>query len=378
MLIDAVPELSPFIPAWRALAEDAPMSSPEWLLAWWEVYAKPKDRLSLLLFHKSEGSLVGLAPLFLEDAEGKATYRILGVADDVTHHATWLAAPGWEDRIGKEVARYLLGCESSWKRLLFEAVDDEAEAVYATVRHLADNGLLHHRRQINSCWRIDLPSTWDEYLQTLSKSLRKRCRKLQRQFFDSGIMTLRQAETEAELNEGFEILLKLHSARWGSAEKPLGAFDDDKFHRFHQKVARTMLTRNQLRLAWLEYGDKPVAIEYQFFDDNTVYAYQAGVDLSVNDECSPGKLTMMAAIRFAIEHGCKWFDLLRGNDPYKANWRAVPRPCHDLRVWSRRSPGRMEWFLWNGYTMAVRYLKPVLPEKLVHRTLLLLRGMKKS
>jgi CelD/BcsL family acetyltransferase involved in cellulose biosynthesis len=85
----------------------------------------------------------------------------------------------------------------------------------------------------------------------------------------------------------------------------------------------------------------------------------------------------MAAIRFAIDRGCQTFDLLRGDEPYKANWRAVPTPCYDLRVWPRRCEGLLEWFAWEGYTRVVRWLKPLIPQSVVHRGLTLLRAMKK-
>jgi CelD/BcsL family acetyltransferase involved in cellulose biosynthesis len=183
-------------------------------------------------------------------------------------------------------------------------------------------------------------------------------------------------ETEEDLKEGFEILLMLHSVRWGKGKKSLGVFADDKFRTFHEMISRNLLARKQLRLAWLECGGKPIAIEYQFFDSRTVYAYQAGIDLSVNDEYSPGKLTMMAAIRYAIEHGHETFDLLRGDEPYKSNWRAVSFPCYDLRLWPRRGLGCMEWAMWKGYSLVTRLLKPIIPQAIIHRGLTLFRAMR--
>jgi CelD/BcsL family acetyltransferase involved in cellulose biosynthesis len=374
--IDSVSELSPFLHAWRELARGAPMQSPEWLLTWWEVFSKPEDELCLLLFHGARGELVGLAPLYLQGKGGHATFRILGVADNCTHHMTWLCVPGMEVLIGTEVARFLYNCRTNWKRLFFESVDANATAIHATVHRLAEKGLLYHQRQINSCWAIVLPSTWDEYLQTLSRSLRKRCRKLQRQFLDSGIIKVRQAGTGSELKEGFEILLKLHSARWGKTAGAQGVFADDKFRSFHEQVSKEFLARKQLRLAWLECEGNPIAIEYQFFDARAVYAYQAGIDLPLDNEYSPGKLTMMVAIQFAIARGCICFDLLCGDEPYKANWRAVPVQCHELRVWPRRGMGYVEWVNWKGYSMVVHWLKPVIPQVLVHRALTMFRVLK--
>jgi CelD/BcsL family acetyltransferase involved in cellulose biosynthesis len=230
---------------------------------------------------------------------------------------------------------------------------------------LSENGCLCHQRPINSCWKIALPATWDDYLRLISGSLRKRCRKLQRQFFDSGKIQVRQVESEADLDKGFEVLLKLHAARWGSARMPLGVFGDQRFRTFHETVSRKLLARKKLRLAWLECDGKPIAVEYQFVDAKVVYAYQAGIDLSM-DEYSPGKLSMMAAIQFAISRGCRFFDLLGGDEPYKANWRAVPVARHDHRVWRSRRRGWLEWSMWSAYTLAAARLKPVLPPRFIY------------
>ena len=375
--IPAAPALVPFLDAWRELAAGAPMRSPEWLLGWWESFATPDDALSILLCHEPGGALVGLAPLYLQKPGENGTFRLLGAADNCTHHSDWLAVPGWEARVGTAVARFLLDCGHEWQRLVFEAVNADAEAIHATVNALAENGCLRHQRQVNSCWKIPLPATWEEYLGMLSGSLRKRCRKLQRQFFDSGEIEIRQAETEAELHEGFRLLLRLHGARWGSPSQPLGVFEDRRFRGFHERIARELLACGQLRLAWLERAGRPLAVEYQFFDSDAVYAYQAGIDLAA-DEYSPGKLTMMAAIQFAIANGCRFFDLLGGDEPYKANWRAVPVACHDLRAWQKRGRGPVEWAAWWGYTGAVRRLKPIVPTRLTDLGLKLSRAGKNA
>jgi CelD/BcsL family acetyltransferase involved in cellulose biosynthesis len=363
--IDSPTSLFPYLDPWRKLAGGAPMRSPEWLLSWWEDYATPDDELYILLIHEPKGSLVGLAPLYLQGVGSSKTFRLLGSGDACTTHTTWLSAAGWETRVGKEVARFLLECETNWKRLVFESVDVDATAVHSTVNCLAENGCLRHSRRINNCWRIHLPDTWEDYLQSLSRSLRKRCRKLQRQFFDSGKIRVRQVESEADLRKGFDVLLKLHAARWGNNKKPLGVFEDQRFRNFHKKVSRKFLARDKLRLAWLECHGDPIAVEYQFVGPKAVYAYQAGIDLEMN-EYAPGKLTMMAAIQYSIEQGFKYLDLLRGDEPYKSHWRAVPKSCHDLRVWKKQPVGLVEWTMWSGYTWMVRRLTPVIPPRLIN------------
>jgi CelD/BcsL family acetyltransferase involved in cellulose biosynthesis len=373
--VNSVAELGPRLDDWRTLAAGRPMRSPEWLLGWWATYAMPGDELRIFLVTDTEETLVGLAPLYLQKYGGGATFQALGARDHCTHHTDWLATPGFEADVGRAIARSLLQCHQDWQKLLFDAVAVDAEAIRATMDHLTGQGFLGHQRQVNNCWKISLPATWDDYLQMLSRSLRKRCRRLQRQFFDSGKITLRQVEKEADLEEGIQVLLKLHAARWGSTKQSLGVFSDQKFRNFHESVSRQLLINRQLRLAWLECDGHPIAVEYQFFNAEVVYAYQAGLDLKMS-EYAPGKLSMMAAIQFAIAKGCQTFDLLGGDEPYKSNWRAEPIVCHDLRVWQRSPRGLLEWSGWSLYTMAASRLKPLIPEPLVNFIFKLLRSIK--
>jgi CelD/BcsL family acetyltransferase involved in cellulose biosynthesis len=376
--IDSPAQLTPHLEGWRELAAGTPTRTPEWFLTWWDIYASPSDRLCVLLFQDSKEGLVGLAPLYLENfSSSKARFRLLGSGEACTNHTTWLAAAGWETRVGVEVARFLLHCKSNWNQLFLEWIDGDDAAIRATITCLAENGFHVHERPVQSCWQIPLPATWDDYLRMLSRSRRKRCRKLQREFFDSGRVRLREVENERDLEKGFEVLLQLHAARWGDSKNPHGVFSSERFLRFHRAVADKLLARNQLRLAWLECEDGPMAVEYQFVGPVSVHAYQAGVDLSM-DRFSPGKLTIMAAVQFAIARGCKFLDLSRGDEPYKSNWRAAPTSCYDVRVWPDGVRGRLEHAIWSLYGLVTRVGKPLLPERLIRSGLQLVKHLRRK
>ena len=326
--------------AWRALTLGAPMKSPEWLLVWWRHYAGPDDELCVLLFHEPAGALVGLAPLYIETVGKKKIVRLLGSGDASTNHTTWLTATDWQSRVSHAVAQFLLDLKPGWHSIQFHSVDTDDVAINATGIFLAENGCLVRNTPLHNCWEIALPPSWDNYLKMLSKSHRKRCLKLQRQFIESGRVTVHRVTNEAELSKGFEILLLLHAARWSTAAHPLGCFSDQRFRTFHEIVAQELLKRNQLLLVWLEYEGRPIAVEYQFIDQKTVYSYQAGMDPLVT-EFPPGNLSIMVSIRFAIEHGYESFDFSRGDQPYKSNWRATPTACNDIYVWQNNLLGRL-------------------------------------
>jgi len=367
--LSAESELEPHREAWCKLACGVPTRSPHWLLVWWHFYRREGDTLCVLLFHDEGGELVGLAPLYL--GKGK-TVRLLGSGAASTNHTTWLSAGGEEHTIGVAVSEFLLAARQEWNRIKFDSADADDPALNATVTHLAQHGCLVCSTPQHSCWRILLPPSWEEYLMTLSRIHRKRCRKLQ-QLLDTGRVQVHKVMGAADFSRGFDILLLLHGARWGAADQPLGCFSDTTFREFHRAAAQELLAHDQLLLVWLELDGKPIAVEYQFAGGGTIYSYQAGMDPSIV-EFSPGSLSILASIRDSIAQGFVSFDLSRGDQPYKANWRATPAASYDLRIWPDRIGGRLEHGVWELRNQAeqermrwVRRIKARVPKRFIER-----------
>jgi hypothetical protein len=51
-------------------------------------------------------------------------------------------------------------------------------------------------------------------------------------------------------------------------------------------------------------------------------------------------------LRQAIADGCRAIDFLRGDEPYKAHWRAVPRPSVELRIAAPHAGARLRHTAW--------------------------------
>jgi CelD/BcsL family acetyltransferase involved in cellulose biosynthesis len=376
--INNITDLNPYRSAWRGLADETPMRTPLWLLSWWEYYGEPDDELCILIVTGPDDTLVGLAPLYIHMGGKRRTVRLLGSGDVCTNHSTWLAAPGWEAPVAEEVTRCLLQLQPGWDTVELDAVDADDVAINTSVERLAESGYLVRRTPRQSNWRITLPAAWKDYEMMLSRSQRKRCRKMQRRLLRSGEVKVHRVINESEFIKGFEIMLRLHATRWGSGNRPLGGFSDPRFHRFHRTVARELLRRKQLHLSWLEYEGAPIAAEYQFADRNAVYSYQAGMDPSITD-FPPGNLSIMASLQFAIANGYETFDLASGDQPYKSNWRATATPCHDIRIWPATLTGRVQHFIWGVRDLAetvrmwlVRRVKALLPSRGIEAVRLLL------
>jgi CelD/BcsL family acetyltransferase involved in cellulose biosynthesis len=114
-------------------------------------------------------------------------------------------------------------------------------------------------------------------------------------------------------------------------------------------VTRRFLRRGRLRLHWLELDERPIAAEYGLAGTRTVYSYQGGFDPTASDE-SPGHLITLATLKLAIDHGFSALDLLRGDEPYKAHWRAVARPSVRLRIVAAHTSARIRHGVWAAAT----------------------------
>ena len=106
-----------------------------------------------------------------------------------------------------------------------------------------------------------------------------------------------------------------------------------------------MLASGQLLLSWVTMDGQPLAAEYHLRGGGVVYAYQSGVDPEALKH-SPGQLSNMIAIRRAVAQGYRAFDFLRGDEPYKAHWRAKPRATLEIRVAAPRAAAWLRHGVW--------------------------------
>ncbi|MCI0333227.1 MAG: GNAT family N-acetyltransferase [Planctomycetes bacterium] len=353
-------ELRALEAGWNGLSGDSPFRSWDWLATWWNHYgetdrrqrdycgkASPDRQLHVLAVYGegsngngNQQSLIGVAPWFLDRTIVKGNVlRWLGCGEVCTDHLSLVCKPEDRERVATEVAEALTVQCDDWDRLDLSAVDADDYAALALAAHLEERECLVSRQAADSCWVLDLPASWDEYLAAISKSHRKKLRQLERRVLESGRVQWNTVTNAVEFEAAWPLLVDLHQRRRRSLGEP-GCFASRSFHDFHQEVARRMLERGQLRMSWLALDGMPAAAEYQFADRGATYAYQGGVDPERLEE-EPGRLSTIICLRRAIEEGHRRFDFLRGDEPYKAHWRAQQQTTYDYRVVPNRRLARL-------------------------------------
>jgi CelD/BcsL family acetyltransferase involved in cellulose biosynthesis len=372
--------LAPLATEWNELACGVPFRRWEWLEAWWRHYGchedgRPKrDReLFVLSVWDENEQLMAIAPWYrFYSRSGARVIRFLGDGEVCSDYVSVLCRNGQEESVAEALADWLavrnqgsvaidgftatrqtrlagnqcrtLAGDYRWHRLEFTGVSATDIVVKQLLAHLqARDHVVHYGRSLNS-WRVELPSSWEEFLMILSKPHRNRLRRADKNFFHSGKVQPHHVETPDEVDGFFDVLVNLHQGRWRRRGLP-GCFASPAFQAMHREVATKMFVEGRATLSWLEMDGKPLAAEYRLHGDGIMYAYQCGID-SDRLKVQPGELANMAAIRNAIERGQVAYDFLRGDEPYKARWRATPQPLLTLRVIPRHGSARLRHNAW--------------------------------
>jgi CelD/BcsL family acetyltransferase involved in cellulose biosynthesis len=356
-LLQAEEALAAVADDWNRLAGAMPFRRWEWADSWWRHYRTPNARLFVLAVRSARGRLAGLAPWYL--TSGRASGRVvrfLGDGEVCSEYPTILAESGAESQVTAAVADWMSGVGGRWWDLIeLSAVESCDRAIAAlTGQFMVRNHRIHQRHKLN-CWRAELPGSWDSLLKSLSKSRRSQVRQLLRKHFERGGAQVRLLADPAELDARLAMLADLHQRRRQQLGQR-GCFASPRFAAFHQEMSRRMLASGQLRLVWTELAGRPIAADYSFTGDNTVYYYQSGIEPAA-ESLSPGWLGMIGTLRLAIEQGYRRFDFLRGDEPYKASWGAVPRPLHDVRIVARRTSALFRDTVWAVQSSARGWLK---------------------
>ncbi|UUO07997.1 GNAT family N-acetyltransferase [Blastopirellula sp. J2-11] len=331
---------------WSPLVRGVPFRRPQWLTPWCESYAP--SELYLLAAYDGD-RFAGLLPLYRTRSAAKGiTLRLIGDGEVCTDYCSVLATPDDLPAVCTAFAQWLTAAATSptdnWDLLELEniAADDEGFALLRSSLETDEN--LLHQREALQCWRLELPDSQEAYEASQSKSHRKQIRRFFKRTLDTDRAQLHVCSQLAEMPKAMEVLIDLHTRRRRSLGQP-GCFASPQFDRFLRDATAEMISIGKCEILWLDLDDAPIAAEIHFLGEGIPFAYQAGVDPERLTE-DPGSLMQAAIIRRAIEQGNTAIDFLRGDEPYKAHWRATPRRCIHLRATPNRASAKMRHGLW--------------------------------
>jgi CelD/BcsL family acetyltransferase involved in cellulose biosynthesis len=318
----------------------------EWQRLWWKHFGEG-HQLYIITFRKYN-ELVGIVPCFLERTpilfnwcywkmrfigSSVPANKIAGTFNDYspTDYLDIIAAPEHEDQIADYFLNCLAEAVEQFYQFNFDEVPEDGILMRKVLPELKKRNWYFQLIRKETCPRINLPKSMDDYLLGLSGKARYELRYSKRAVSEKKLFRVENVETEEDLHRAFNDFVRLHQERWNRQGLP-GAFIDQRIVDYLKEVTETFFKQGWMRLKTARLHGQCLAVDYAFKFNNRIYDYQKAFDeTSPMAKYGPGKTLLYDLVNEAIEEGCTVFDLLRGSENYKmriandsrCNWNVI-------------------------------------------------------
>lgn len=333
---------------WDELAEiagDSVYSKFDWLFCWWKYFGRHPKREFFVVTVYSGKQLIGIAPFYIgKSAVGAFTLQrrlylmgcgtsqneFFGFTKDYGYSdfLDIIVHPSWYEVVAKKIGELLARNQMNVDVICLQHVNDESFVVRYLLPELENLDIAYMREKTDECPFLKLPDTLDDYIeQTGPSSKRRRLRKNLEAVGNE--YSIEQVSTPEKVQEGLELLVNLHQARWNSLGLP-GAFYDERHLNFVMEISQVFCYKGWLwfKIAIDEQGSSSVRLA--IYDGNVFYDWLSGFDSSApSAKYRPGLGLLAVMIKEAIESEASKVELMRGDERYKfdftsesyQNWR---------------------------------------------------------
>ena len=322
---------------WNSLVEqsiaDTPFSRYEYLAEWWQTLGGGEwgkggvtpPRLVLVSAAEND-QLVGIAPLFRADYDGRDAFLLIG-SIEISDYLDLIVR-------AQDLSRFLSGLidflasssAGSWSAFDWYNLPDDSPSLAALKVEAERRGWGYHEEIYRPTPRIALNGSFEDYLARIEKKQRHEIRRKLRRVAESGrgnfTLVARNADIEPELEAFFHLM----------------AQDPSKAEFLHpamrEQMAVTIRAAHQqgyLWLGFLEVDGVKTAASLNFDYKNKLWGYNSGVSRA-HMELSPGWVLLAYTIQWCCENGRAEFDFMRGDEEYKYRFGGVNRFVMRARV----------------------------------------------
>ena len=296
------------------------------------------DRWRVLVARPGAGKpIVGLLPLrFLPSLPAErmpwekepffpvadSEVRGLGMAGSpLADYTGFVCSAGYEDVAVAAFAEYVQH-NMEWAYLeICDAIDPRLDAFLG---HFPEPRFRVERRPPTPCPFLDLNESWEAYLGArphprMRREIRHDLRAMER------LPGLRRTSVADDGELQISVLLELWQGNWGTIPEPQLSQ--------YRSIFRSCLESGSLWLDILWDGDAPITGLLAFLDHErrSFCFYITGFDKRYA-AFSPGTVIVAHAIREAIRQGYRFFDFLRGDEPYKFSLGAELRQAENVTI----------------------------------------------
>ncbi len=311
-------------PAWNALAgagiTDTPFARHEMLSHWWQSLGggEWKEAELALVSASENGELIGIAPLFKAEYDGRPALLLVG-SIEVSDYLDLIVRADDLPRFVAGLFDFLAqsgisaGLPFDWYNL-----PDSSPSLPALKAEAEKRGWTYHEEIYRPTPRIALDGDFDAYLARIDKKQRHEIRRKMRRATESGVplhfhIVEDGATLEAEIESFFELMTQ---------DSNKAGFLKPAMREHLSGVMRSAFANGYLWLAFLSINGTRAAAALNFDYKNKLWGYNSGVGREFM-ELSPGWLLLTYQLQWACEHGYYEFDFMRGDEEYKYRFGGV-------------------------------------------------------
>lgn len=311
-MIRTCPELGERATEWDDLAykSGSPFLTHCWLNAWLNAFGDG-DPLWLLL-DDEHGSL--RAGVLLQRRRGKLT------AAANVHSGDWgSVARDSQARVELWAAMADLGID----RIQLRAIPEDSEDTSSVSASLVEAGYrIATVAGPRSPW-LELPSSWDDLLESVSGNLRSQVRRRRRKLDEAGSVEVRTA-SPSSFDADFDTFLRLEASGW-KGEAGTAIRSNSATERVYREFGRAAIERGWMRLVLLELDGQAIAGDYGCAFAGRNAHMKTGFDEAYS-HLSPGFVLRTEVLRCSIAEGLTHYDFLGEADRHKMSWTGITRP----------------------------------------------------
>jgi CelD/BcsL family acetyltransferase involved in cellulose biosynthesis len=275
---------------------------PPWLEAWSQVFGAGDVYIRTV---KQDERIIGIAPLRIKD--NAACF----IGDtDVCDYEDFIVVKGSEEAFFDTLLDDLM--KNGIKQLDLKHLRPDSITMRKFIPQINARGYQVATTPEDVNVEMDLPSTFDEYLESLNTKQRHEVRRKLRRLQEAGALEFRFIADSTSVPGAMDIFFKM----FVDSRQDKAAFLTEKMEAYFRLLAAKMAEAGLLRLGVLELDKKPVAQIICFDYNNCIYLYNSGYNPDYVS-LSAGLLSKVLAIKESIEKGKRKFDFLKGSETYK-------------------------------------------------------------
>ena len=315
---------------WNGLVRRSPTDTVfltwEWQSHWWEAY-QPGE-LRIVAVRDADGSLIGIAPLFIDTTNpDERVLRGVGCID-VTDYVDLIADADHWDTVMSAFAGAMVGMSSQYDRINLCNLRTDSPTLISLRRCLDECGYTTEIADQEVCPAITLNGSWDGYLEALDKKQRHELRRKMRLAYADEELTWRIVSPDDDLSAQITDFMRLMVLSKPDKAEFLA---NPQHGAFFGSVMPDMMANGWLQLAFLDYQGDSIAGYLNFIYNGRVLVYNSGLN-PAKGQLSPGIVLLCHLIRWAAENNIHTFDFLRGDEEYKYRMGGVNRPLVMLKA----------------------------------------------